>query len=111
MSASVKKINNNRDNRIKQQKDERGTRELLPDYMPIRITWRNASAAVPRAPWWDVFLRGIGSIPDRFSNESPGVECRKDEHERPREGHGQTRRDAWGDGGAHRDQRVGHPPA
>lgn len=48
-SRRTEKINNNRDNRIKQQRDEKATGKFSPDYMPIRITSRDASAATAAA--------------------------------------------------------------
>lgn len=54
---------------------------------------RRRTSARPLA---DVFLRGIGSIPDRFSNESRGVECRKDERDGTERGRrGTSRSKGW----------------
>lgn len=62
--------------------------------MPIRITSRGASAAVAALcdPWRVYFCGRIGNVPDRFSNESRGLNAeRTSTRERPREGHGGLR--------------------
>lgn len=46
----------------------------------------------PARPFANVFLRGIGSIPDRFSNESRGLNAERTSSE----GRGRTRRAAKG---------------
>lgn len=67
--------------------------------MPIRITWRDTSAtrrgAARRRHRWscvrplaDVFLRSIGSIPDRFSNESRGLNAERTSRNRSQERRG-----------------------
>lgn len=78
--VSVEKINNNRNNRIKQQKAERARQKA--NFR--RIICQFESLGEMHRRWWfcadplaDVFLRGIGSIPDRFSNESRGLNAER----------------------------------
>lgn len=91
---SVEKINNNRNNRIKQRKAEKvrqraNFRRIICQFESLAARCIGGGGSVRLLA--NVFLRGIGSIPDRFSNESRGLNAERTStsvRERDTGGHG-----------------------
>ena len=120
--ASAEQLNNNRNNRIKQQEDCKGKlhgKIFAGLYANSNHLARcigggggggDGGGGGSVRPLADVFLRGIGSIPDRFSNESRGLNAERTRARALARGTRADMAESEGNGRVHRDQRVGHPP-